>query len=156
MPVAYRVIKSKDPFSFLCPRLKTIHNTKRKYNCLFKHTSIKMLHHKKTIQVLLLFFLTGMCTIPLSAQTKQTSCFIGLNPGITIEPYYEKGELDLNIFPLVFQNQITNRTDLRLTSILNLGIRQTGNQISHFGIEMAFPAFFKKKANKSECSKGFF
>jgi len=97
-------------------------------------------------------------TLPFqaSSQTERIPFFLGLNPSVTIEPFYEKGELDINILPLVFQRKMTYRIDFRLTSILNLGIRNEGSKISHFGIESAFPIFLKKKDNKTDCSSGFF
>ncbi|WP_373522280.1 hypothetical protein [Aquiflexum sp.] len=73
-----------------------------------------------------------------------------------MEPFYEKGELDINIIPIVYQTPLTNIFDLRLTSICNLGIRNEGNEISHFGIETALPIFFKAKQDKKESSKGLF
>lgn len=82
--------------------------------------------------------------------------FFGINPSITVEPYYDAGELDVNIVPLVYQRTITNRFDARLTSILNYGIRKGSNRLSHIGAEAAVPVFIKRKANKSDVSKGFF
>ncbi len=90
------------------------------------------------------------------SQSERIPFFLGLNPSITIEPFYEKGEMDINILPLVFQRKLTNRIDFRLTSILNLGIRNDGSEISHFGIESAFPIFLKKKENKTDCSSRIF
>ena len=100
------------------------------------------------------FGLTCLCTI--SAQTKKATFFIGLNPSITVEPYYQKGELDLNVFPLVYQLPLVRILDLRITSILNLGIRNSGNSITNLGIETALPIYFKRKENRLEYSKGFY
>ncbi len=93
---------------------------------------------------------------PLKAQDYHKSNFIGLNPSITVEPFYEKEELDINILPLVYQRPLTKRFDIRLTSICNFGIRNNGNEISHFGVETALPIFFKIKEEKKESSKGIF
>lgn len=92
----------------------------------------------------------------LLAQEDKRFNFIGINPSVTVEPFYEKGELDLNIFPLVYQRPLTKRLDIRLTSIVNLGVRNSGSEISHYGFETAFPIFFKAKETKNEISKGFF
>ena len=92
----------------------------------------------------------------LLAQEERRFNFIGINPSATIEPFYEKGELDINVFPVVYQRSLTKRFDIRLTSILNLGLRNDGNEISHFGIETGFPIFFRQKKNKEEISKDFF
>ena len=90
------------------------------------------------------------------SQQQRTACYIGLNPSVTVEPFYDKGELDLNIFPLVYQKTITDRIDFRFSTILNYGIRNTTNEISHFGGQIAFPIFLKKKDDLSSPSKGFF
>lgn len=82
--------------------------------------------------------------------------FIGINPSVTVEPFYEKGEMDIGILPLVFQRRISNTIDFRFSTILNLGLRDSGNRMSHLGFETAFPIFFTKKENKTDCSKGFY
>jgi hypothetical protein len=92
----------------------------------------------------------------VSAQSEGDPHFFGINPSVTVEPFYGKGELDINILPFVYQKPITNRFDFRLTTILNLGIRKGGNEISHFGVEAAFPIFFKKRETASAFSKGLF
>lgn len=90
------------------------------------------------------------------AQENKKFNFVGINPSITVEPFYEKGELDINIFPLIYQRCLTKRLDVRLASTLNLGIRNTGNKISHLGFEAGLPIYFKKKDTEYERSKGFF
>lgn len=92
----------------------------------------------------------------LKAQDEVTKHFIGINPSITAEPFYEKGEVDINIFPLVYQRILNNCVDLRITSILNLGIRNNGNSLSIYGFEMATPIFFSQKVKKSNCYRGLF
>jgi hypothetical protein len=103
------------------------------------------------LTIILFFFVN-----PLNAQSENKSNFIGLNPSVTVEPFYDIGELDINILPIVYQTSLTKRLDVRITSILNLGIRNEGNEISHFGLETALPIFFKAKQDKSESSNGFF
>lgn len=92
----------------------------------------------------------------LQAQDEFKSNFIGINPSVTVEPFYEKGELDVNIVPIVYQRPLARRLDLRLTSICNLGIRNAGSEISHLGLELGFPIFFVRKEDKRVSSKGFF
>lgn len=107
----------------------------------------------------LIIFLTTILVLyknPLLAQEDKKFNFVGINPNVTVEPFYDKGELDISIFPLVYQRPLTKRFDIRLNLILNLGIRNNGNEISHFGFETGFPIFFKPKENKIEISKGFF
>lgn len=82
--------------------------------------------------------------------------FIGINPSVTVEPFYERGELDVNILPVVYQRVLSKRMDLRFTSILNLGIRNTGTEISHFGLETALPIFLRAKASNNQASSGLY
>ncbi len=106
-----------------------------------------------------IIFLAAILVIyknPLLAQQGQRFNFIGINPSVTVEPFYDKGELDVNIIPLVYQRTLKKRFDIRLTSILNLGIRNSENEISHYGFEIGFPIFLKSKETKYEISKSFF
>lgn len=75
---------------------------------------------------------------------------------MTIEPFYDRGEFDVNILPIVYQSSLTRRLDIRYNSIVNLGVRKEGNEISHIGFETGLPIFFKQKENKNDISKGFF
>jgi hypothetical protein len=109
-----------------------------------------------TKQITLLTTFLVLQNILLLAQEQHRTNFFGLNPSVTVEPFYEKGELDINVLPLVYQRHLTKRFDIRLTSILNLGIRNSRNEISHYGIETALPIYFKAKETKNETSKGFF
>lgn len=109
--------------------------------------------HLKQI-ILLSLVLAGLCD-QLKAQDAKLN-FIGINPGLTIEPFYEKGEMDIAIIPIVYQRPFAKRFDIRLASICNLGLRKNGNDISHVGLEIAMPVFFKQKETKKESSKGFF
>jgi hypothetical protein len=115
---------------------------------------MKMLQIIKQIIVLTIILVN--LNSQLKAQNGSKAHFIGLNPSLTVEPFYEKGEMDINIIPIVYQRSLTNRVDLRITSICNFGIRNNGNEISHFGLETAFPIFLKQKEDKKQSSKGFF
>lgn len=90
------------------------------------------------------------------AQRQRKAVYLGLNPSVTVEPFYDKGEMDINVFPLVYQKTLTNRVDFRLSTILNYGIRNTTNAISHFGGQLAFPIFLNKKDDLSSPSNGFY
>ncbi|ADR21093.1 hypothetical protein MATR_12770 [Marivirga tractuosa] len=111
---------------------------------------------KIVVLVLILTAAVGLCRNPLLAQEEKRFTFIGINPSVTVEPFYEEGEFDINIFPVVYQRSLAKRFDIRLTPLLNLGIRNTGNKISQYGFEAALPIFFKPKENKNDISKGFF
>lgn len=106
-------------------------------------------------QAVLLIILLCLLT-EVNAQTAKTPNFLGLNPGVTVEPFYEKGEFDINICPLVYQRPVNRLLDLRLTTVLNLGFRNDGNRISHWGGEAAMPIFFRKKETLDLPSKGFY
>lgn len=80
----------------------------------------------------------------------------GFNPSITVEPYYRKGDFDINILPIVYQTSFSKRVDFRINPILNLGIRQDFNEFSHIGFEMATPIYIFKKEKRYLPSKGFF
>jgi hypothetical protein len=83
------------------------------------------------------------------SQTNRYKCFIGLNPSFTIEPYYESGEVDINIFPIVFQMPITKKVDWRIYSILNYGIRNSGNGLSHIGLSTNIPMYLLKNLTEN-------
>ena len=81
--------------------------------------------------------------------------FIGIQPAITVEPEYEKGEFDVNIIPLVFQSSLSKRVDYRIVSIVNYHFGPI-NQISDLGLEIGFPVFLKSKETILEPSSGIF
>lgn len=104
----------------------------------------------------ILLLLTVLAINTVYGQDEKRLNFLGINPSVTVEPYYNSGELDINILPIVYQRSITNRLDLRLTSVMNYGIRNGNDKLSHIGLEFGVPVFFKKKENIIEISKGFF
>ncbi len=110
----------------------------------------------KRIVVLLFFTLILFSNLLLKAQEREHPFFLGINPSVTVEPYYLKNEMDINIFPIVFQQKISTRVDYRITTILNLGLRQAKNQISHIGVQGSFPIFILKQKNTNFTSKGLY
>lgn len=112
---------------------------------------------KKQIKQVVLVLLC-VCAFPFlyRAQNDSIPNFFGINPSVTVEPFYEKGEMDINIFPFVFQRPMTTQIDFRITTIVNFGIRNSESQFSHFGFETALPIFFKLKDNISAYSKGMY
>lgn len=98
----------------------------------------------------------GYSYSPANAQDSKIGCFIGLNPGVTVEPDYAKGEMDVSIVPLVYQRPVTNRLHLRLISVVNYGVRNTGNQLSQIGMDTALPVFLGSGKNSYEPPKGFY
>jgi len=108
---------------------------------------------QKKTKIFILLGIVFILQLNLSAQDKIKDNFIGINPSVTAEPFYEKGEFDINIFPLVYQRVINNHFDFRITSILNLGVREDKNRLSIYGIELAVPYFLSQKGGNP--SRGF-
>ncbi len=108
---------------------------------------------KKKVLTIILICISSFQII---GQTERTSGFIGLNPSVTVEPFYKEREFDVNVFPLVFQKTLTRRIDFRLSTTLNYGIRNTTNEISHLGGQFSFPVFIRKKSDMLLSSQGFF
>lgn len=103
-----------------------------------------------------LIFLFVSVTFFSLGQKQSSPTFLGINPYITVEPFYAKGELDINLAPFVFQKPIGLRFDFRVNPILNLGIRTGNDVISHVGGELALPVYLRKKNDSTESSSGFF
>jgi len=97
----------------------------------------------------ILLFLSLLSISPILGQDERRPFFLGVNPSVTVEPFYEKGEFDVNILPLVYQRPLTKMFDFRLISTLNLAVRNDGNGISHMGLEAGFPIYLKAKENKT-------
>ncbi len=107
-------------------------------------------------KIVTMFLITLGMNVYSRAQNIKRAAFIGLNPSVTVEPFYEKGELDVNIFPLIYQKTLSRRTDIRVSSILNFGVRNMENEISHYGAQISFPMYFKKKELLSSPSESFY
>jgi hypothetical protein len=82
--------------------------------------------------------------------------FIGIQPAITVEPFYEEGELDVNCFPLVIETRIGNRTNLRFAPIANYHIGGSENGFSDIGLFAVLPIFFKKAESLEDRTRGFY
>lgn len=96
-----------------------------------------------------------MISIKINAQEKRP-IFIGLQPGYTNEPFYEKNELDINVIPFTFQIPISKRFDFRTTTIGNYHIGGDENGFSDLGLQFVWPFYFKKKEKTRTLSKGFY
>lgn len=102
-------------------------------------------------------FTTAFLLITNTIYSQEGRAFmLGLNPSITVEQFYEQGELDINIFPAVIQLSLNNRIDLRFITLFNVGIRKDVSGFANIGIETALPVYFKKKESLSKPSKGFY
>ena len=108
-------------------------------------------------EILLFSSLTFACCLSSSYAQKQKSAhFIGMNPGISIKPFYESGEMDMNIIPIVYQTRIYKQMDIRLISIMNFGFRKDGNKIINYGLELALPYLFGQRSQSMQVSQGFY
>lgn len=106
---------------------------------------------KKVISLLVLLLAFQF----VEAQDK-VSQYLGIRPYFTVEPYYEEGEFDINVFPLVYQNNISRLMSIRLASIFNYTIRKEGQNISHVGLQAAFPFYLKKRELRNDNAKGLY
>jgi len=104
----------------------------------------------------ILLFISLLITQSVFGQDDKRPNFWGVNPSVTVEPFYEKGEFDINILPLIYQTPLTKRFDFRLISTLNLAVRNDGNGISHVGLQAGLPMYFKAKESQTELSRGLF
>jgi len=88
----------------------------------------------------------GLFIILSSINVKgQRNFFVGLEPSVTIEKYYDKGEFDLNVFPAVFRVAVTKRIDFRAVTIFNYHFGTIDKGISNIGTSVALPIMIKRK-----------
>lgn len=86
----------------------------------------------------------------------QRNIFVGFEPSVTVEPHYDKGEFDLNIFPVVTRVPISKRVDFRVTTIANLHFSNSNSGFSNLGASFAFPISFSKKESLLDKTSGFY
>lgn len=82
--------------------------------------------------------------------------FIGIQPAITVEPFYEKGVFDINIFPAVVEIPIGNRVDFRFLPLINYHVGDIKNGISDLGFYSVFPVYFKEREKKTARPHGLY
>lgn len=81
--------------------------------------------------------------------------FIGVQPSITKETFYEKEDFDINIVPLVFQTPIGKIIDIRFTTLANYHFGSSEG-FSDIGFQLIAPIYFKKKEKIKMPSHGFY
>jgi len=86
----------------------------------------------------------------------QTPVFIGLQPNVTVEPFYEQGEFDLDILPLVVEASVGLRTNLKFMPTVNYHFGGESNGISDLGASLVVPVFFKAKETMADRPFGFY
>jgi hypothetical protein len=89
------------------------------------------------------------------AQSK-VPIFIGFQPNVTIEPFYDEGEFDLDIFPIVFEASVGLRTNIKITPNVNYHFGGSTNGISDLGANVVVPIFFKAKEKNTDRPYGFY
>ncbi len=118
------------------------------------------------VYILMRFYIRGIILLLLLnvvlfqntsyAQKSFSNHFLGMNPGISIKPFYKSGEMDMNIIPLVYQTTLYGPLDIRLISIMNFGFRKEGNEIINYGMELALPYVFGQRNEGLQLSQGFY
>ncbi|MBN2662757.1 MAG: hypothetical protein JXR68_03830 [Bacteroidales bacterium] len=86
----------------------------------------------------------------------QRNLFIGFEPSVTVEKYYDKNEFDVNIFPAIFRIPVSKKLDFRISTISNYHFSKTDNGLSNLGISFGLPFYFSKKTSLMDKSKGFY
>ena len=114
---------------------------------------MKLLVKKKSTIAILVFLIAF--TFNLSAQEKRP-LFIGLQPSVTVEQFYDENELDINAIPLLVQVPVAKRLDFRAVTIFNYHIGGEENGFSDIGVQFLLPVFIKKKETTKSVSKGFY
>lgn len=84
------------------------------------------------------------------------SLFIGIQPSITVEPFYEKGELDVNVFPLIIETPIGLRTNFRLAPIANYHFGGSTKGFSDIGLYTFLAIYFRKREIAASRPCGFY
>lgn len=95
----------------------------------------------RKVNTFLLFVL--LCTSTVMSQERQRF-FLGIQPAITVEPFYEEGEFDFNILPAVFEIPLNQRFDVRLVPMINYHFSNTNNGISDIALYSVLPFIFKE------------
>ena len=104
---------------------------------------------------ILLATLIIICTGPSYSQS-QTPLFIGLQPNITIEPFYEKGEFDIDIVPLVFEASLNRRVNIRVAPNVNYRFGGPALGVSDLGANIVVPVFMKAKEARTDRPFGLY
>lgn len=98
--------------------------------------------------------LSFLSLISFDAFGQKRPLFIGIEPSVTQEPYYSKGEFDVNICPFVFQRAINQHIDTRITTVVNQRFGGK-NTLALLGIQLVAPVFLAKQ-EKTSPHHGFY
>lgn len=109
----------------------------------------------KTNTTLARLFLIIVLIASVNELKAQKQLFIGIQPGLTKETFYEKNEFDINVIPIVLQTSLSKRMDIRAVTLANYHFGPS-SQFSDLGVNVIAPIYFKKKENVSDISSGFY
>lgn len=105
--------------------------------------------------IITILTLLTIYSVNLFGQTKR-QLYIGVQPAITVEPFYEEGELDLNVLPLIFETPINSRINLRISPIVNYHLGGVTNGFSDLSIFIVLPIFLKTNKDDNSIPYGFY
>lgn len=109
----------------------------------------------KTITYVAVFLYLLLISQSFVHAQEKRPVFIGLQPSFTRETFYEEGEFDVNIVPLMVQVPVNKWMDIRITSEVNYHFGST-NGIADVGGQVVMPIYFKKKETAKTISHGFY
>ena len=105
-------------------------------------------------KITFIMFLTGTSGFVFGQYSKPI--FIGIQPAITVEPFYAEGELDVNVFPVVAEFPVGQQIDLRIVPILNYHIGGEENGVSDVGSYFVLPVFITQREEGEALPHGFY
>ena len=109
----------------------------------------------RTVRFLFIICIVMLFVSKSWAQEKKP-LFLGIQPSVTKEQFYDEGEFDINIIPFVLQMPLTMKFDLRLTTLGNYHFGGTTG-FSDLGLQLIAPVFmFSKKEATNSKSSGFY
>lgn len=99
------------------------------------------MHLKQIIIISTLFIIF---TASAFGQTNK-SFFIGIQPSITVELFYEEGELDINILPIVYEKPVGFRTNIKLLPVVNYHLGGSVQGVSDLALYAVLPIYFRQR-----------
>jgi hypothetical protein len=103
-----------------------------------------------------LLFIAILLTVNICFAQERKPVFVGLQPSITKEKFYDENEFDINVIPIVVEIPIAKRMDLRINTIANYHFGRTEKQFSDIGFQALAPIFLRKKEIVNAPSGGFY
>ncbi len=112
----------------------------------------------KTILMKTSIVIISLCILLLGEVYGQSknNVFIGIQPSITVEPFYESGEFDLNILPLVFETPVDLRINIRFLPSANYHFGGETSGFSDIGFFTVLPIYLKKTESVENQTYGFY